>query len=69
MGKYSSLFARYGQTFAEELKQEQAEFLLEILGNPKKITRIFRASEHAFSAAAFHNKCDGVSNTLTLVRN
>ena len=37
---------------------EQAAFLKNILGNPKRIERIFRASEHNFKAAAFHEKCD-----------
>ena len=48
--------------------QGQADFLKNILGNPKRIERIFRASEHNFRAAAFHEKCDNKRDTLTLVR-
>ena len=48
--------------------QGQADFLKDILGNPRRIERIFRASEHNFRAAAFHEKCDNKGDTLTLVR-
>ena len=34
---------------------------------PAKIERIFRASEHNFRAAAFHQKCDNKTDTLTLL--
>ena len=47
---------------------EQAAFLKNILGNPRRIERIFRASEHNFKVAAFHEKCDNKRDTLTLVR-
>ena len=47
---------------------EQAEFLLRALGDPVRVERIFRASEHSFSAKAFHQKCDNVPDTLVLVR-
>jgi hypothetical protein len=33
-----------------------------------QLQRIFRASEHAFKAGAFHEHCDGTEDTLTLVR-
>ena len=29
---------------------------------------IFRASEHSFSSQTFHEKCDGIADTLTLIR-
>ena len=48
---------------------EENELLLrEWLGRPAKIELLFRASEHNFSAEAFHKKCDKVSSTLVLVR-
>ena len=33
----------------------------------KKFTLLFRASNDGFSASNFHSKCDGKSNTVTLV--
>ena len=50
------------------LKQEQIEFLMKSLKSPRKVELIFRASEHSFSAAAFHQKCDNKADTLTLIR-
>ena len=38
------------------------------LNNPKKLELLYRASENGFSAAAFHQKCDNVADTLTIVR-
>ena len=35
--------------------------------NIKKFTLLFRASNDGFSASNFHSKCDGKSNTVTLV--
>lgn len=35
--------------------------------NPVKAELIFRASEHKFAAAKFHEKCDGVETTLTII--
>jgi hypothetical protein len=32
------------------------------------LERVFRASEHGFSAVAFHKHCDDIEDTLTLVR-
>ena len=34
----------------------------------KKVERLFRASEHGFSADTFHKKCDNKEDTLVLVR-
>ena len=34
----------------------------------KGLQLLFRASEHGFKAAKFHEKCDNTSHTLTLVR-
>ena len=52
----------------KELKDEQSSFLKQILSNPVRIERIFRASEHNFKAAAFHQYCDNKEDTLVLVR-
>lgn len=38
------------------------------LNNPKKLELKFRASEHGFKSQAFHQKCDGILNTLTVVK-
>lgn len=38
------------------------------LNNPDKVELLYRASLNKFSAQAFHKRCDGVPNTLTLVR-
>ena len=40
----------------------------DILDNPVRIERLFRASEQGFKVAAFHEKCNNISNTLVLVR-
>jgi hypothetical protein len=39
-----------------------------LLHHPKAIKLLFRASQHAFSASAFHAKCDHIEDTLVLVR-
>ena len=57
---YSSLF--------NEAKEDQLSFLNEILSNPVRIEKLFRASEHGFKAAAFHEKCNNHSDTLVLIR-
>ena len=46
------------------------EFIKKCFNNPKqlKLRLIFRASEHEFRAAAFHQKCDNIANTLTVAR-
>ena len=40
----------------------------EIIDGPVRIERIFKASDHQFSAASFHKKCDNVEDTLTLIQ-
>ncbi len=34
----------------------------------KQVTLLYRASDHGFCAMKFHEKCDGIPNTLTVVR-
>ena len=54
--------------------QEQFQFLMKQLDQPRRSLKavnlelLFRASEHSFSAKAFHDHCDGIKDTLTLVR-
>ena len=47
---------------------QDIEFLQEKLNNPKQIQLAFRASEHQFSAAAFHDKCNNIDNALVMIR-
>jgi hypothetical protein len=65
---YDAVISKCASSLLTELKEEQLRFLNRILNSPKKINRIFRASEHDFSSAAFHTKCNGVTDTLVLVR-
>lgn len=48
--------------------EEQLELIVSALNNPKELKLLFRASEHAFSAVAFHEKCDQARKTLTIIR-
>ena len=50
--------------------QEKSEnsFIQDALGDPKKLNLVFRASEHGFKALAFHEKCDNLPNTLTIIK-
>ena len=41
---------------------------MKAIGRPVKWERIFRASEHNFKIAAFHEKCDNKEDTLVLIR-
>ena len=50
------------------LKYEQKVFLRCALSNPRQLRLLFRASEHGFKVAKFHEHCDNIENTLTLVR-
>lgn len=48
--------------------KEYLKFLRESIHNPVKAELKFRASDHNFLSAKFHEMCDGVENTLTIVR-
>jgi hypothetical protein len=48
--------------------QDKIAFLLKSLGYPSKIQLIFRASQHNFEAAAFHEHCDNIEDTLVLAK-
>ena len=52
----------------KEDRRKKIDFLLEILKKPIKVERIFQASQHEFKSSAFHEKCDGIEDTLVLVR-
>lgn len=41
---------------------------MKALNQPRQLKLLYRASENAFSAGAFHEKCDNNEDTLTLVR-
>ncbi len=47
---------------------EQDKFISKCLGKNKQLQLLFRASEHQFSAAKFHELCDGIPNLLVLVK-
>ena len=44
-------------------------FLTQCFGKRPIYTLIFKASQDGFTPNDFHHKCDGQSNTLTIVRN
>ena len=46
----------------------QRQFLYDSLNKPKELKLLFRASDHEFKAAAFHQKCDNIANTLVVIR-
>jgi hypothetical protein len=49
-------------------KGQHLKLLRESFGQPIQLQRIFRASENGFKAAAFHQKCDNLEDTLVLVK-
>ena len=64
-----------GSAILEDLVREtknpnddQVKYLRKILNNPTKIERIFKTSEHQLKTSAFHERCDNIKKTLTLVR-
>ena len=51
--------------------KEHAKVLRRILNETMKVHRVerlFRASEHGFTAADFHQRCDNKEDTLVLIR-
>lgn len=67
--------AKFGYCYLDKLdadrlafEKEQITFLQKELYNAVSAELIFTASEHQFKAAEFHKKCDGVENTLTVIR-
>lgn len=48
--------------------EELMVFLYNALNKPLQLELIFRASQHHFIAAKFHQVCDGVPNTFTVIK-
>jgi hypothetical protein len=48
--------------------QENLNFIYESLDKPKGLQLLFRASEHQFEVAKFHEKCDNIEQTFTIIR-
>ena len=46
---------------------DHIKFINESLDYPKKLKLVFRASENGFQASRFHEKCDNIAHTFTLV--
>ena len=57
-----------GNNLISKMNEEQQNLLLSTLKQPTELKLLFRASEHGFSVNAFHAKCDGIENTVTIVR-
>lgn len=51
----------------DEESRSELEYLRQTLNLPTKMELLYRGSENGFRAAAFHDKCGEVENTLTLV--
>lgn len=43
-------------------------YLDNILKNPRRFELLYRGSENNFKASIFHQKCDNIPNTLTIVK-
>ncbi len=65
---YDSFIVNHSSSLLSELVKEQNDFLKKSLNYPKDLLLLFRASENNYLSAAFHQKCDNIPNTLTLVR-
>lgn len=44
------------------------EFILEALNHPQTLKKLFVASSNGFSAHKFHQICDGIADTFTVIR-
>lgn len=44
------------------------QFILEALNQPIALKLLFVASHNSFSAQQFHKSCDGIPNTITIVK-
>ena len=42
--------------------------LTQMLNYPSDVTLIYRASKDGFSSDSFHSRCDGISNTITIIK-
>lgn len=64
----TSLGFLQGSRIVETNQRQDIQLIFEALNKPRWLELLFRASEHNFSALKFHQLCDGVSHTLTLVK-
>ena len=46
----------------------EKKFVLKSLNFPSDINLVYRASDHFLKVATFHQKCDNLSNTLTIIK-
>lgn len=46
---------------------EYVKFINESLDFPKQLRLLFRGSENGFLASKFHEKCDNIAHTFTLI--
>ena len=47
---------------------KETKMLSDWLGTPQFFELVYRASWHGFSGKKFHEHCDGIPNTLVLIR-
>ena len=52
----------------DPLDAERKALLFNTLKDPKQLKLLYRGTDHEFSVTAFHNKCDNIPNTLTVVK-
>ncbi len=50
------------------LTAPETKFVVETLGYPKEIKLVYRASEHEFNLNKFHQLCDNLEDTLTIIK-
>lgn len=48
--------------------EELMLFLYHSLNKPLQLELLFRASQHHFLAGKFHQICDGIPNTITIIK-
>ena len=57
-----------GGTLISNLSPQQKIFIFQSLNFPKQLALCFRASDNSFRVDAFHNKCDNIPDTFTIIR-
>jgi hypothetical protein len=50
------------------LTNKESVFLVEMTKSSKGIL-LYRATSDGFTSQAFHSKCDGIGNTITIIKN
>ncbi len=68
--KSTSELANFGLFYSKILSPNQALDLVKLCGfsNRDKFKLIYRASDHGFKSTDFHNHCDGIYKTLSIVK-